>query len=432
MSPNPNMTPTDINNEININYIDLFSGIGGFRVAIEDFDISNKKYNFNCVLSADIKPDAIDTYNINFNENNKAIDINLLEPSDIKQFDLLCAGFPCNPFSSAGYKRGFTDKKGKFIFKILDICKYHKPSIVILENVYNLITLKKGEYITKIINMFENIGYYINYKKLNSKDFGCPQSRERVYIICSLNEKISFDNIKYHNHSYIKDIINYSLKKSNISSTFTDKLIKIHKKKSLYGCKINDKRGGEKNIHSWDIGYNGNISIEESKLMNKIMLERRKKHWAKKKKIIWMDGMPLTYDEINTFYKHSQLQDMLDNLVNLKYLRLEKCKDLINGKRVYKEDSEPGYNICKGKLSFPISKILDPNDISPTLTATDSNKLGIIIDNKIIRKISRDEIKKICGFPNSFIIPNHVNYYDLFGNMVTPPVIKEILNIIYH
>ena len=69
-----------------------------------------------------------------------------------------------------------------------------------------------------------------------------------------------------------------------------------------------------------------------------------------------MDGMPLTYDEINTFYKHSQLQDMLDNLVNLKYLRLEKCKDLINGKRVYKEDSEPGYNICKGKLSFPISK----------------------------------------------------------------------------
>ena len=125
--------------------------------------------------------------------------------------------------------------------------------------------------------MFENIGYYINYKKLNSKDFGCPQSRERVYIICSLNEKISFDNIKYHNHSYIKDIINYSLKKSNISSTFTDKLIKIHKKKSLYGCKINDKRGGEKNIHSWDIGYNGNISIEESKLMNKIMLERREK-----------------------------------------------------------------------------------------------------------------------------------------------------------
>lgn len=432
MSSNPNMIPTDINNEININYIDLFSGIGGFRVAIEDFAISNKKYNFNCVLSADIKPDAIDTYNINFNENNKAIDINLLEPSDIKQFDLLCAGFPCNPFSSAGYKRGFTDKKGKFIFKILDICKYHKPSIVILENVYNLITLKKGEYITKIINMFENIGYYINYKKLNSKDFGCPQSRERVYIICSLNEKISFDNIKYHKHSYIKDIINYSLKKSNISSTFTDKLIKIHKKKSLYGCKINDKRGGEKNIHSWDIGYNGNISIEESKLMNKIMLERRKKHWAKKKDIVWMDGMPLTYDEINTFYKHSQLKDMLDNLVNLKYLRLEKCKDLINGKRVYKEDSESGYNICKGKLSFPISKILDPNDISPTLTATDSNKLGIVIDNKIIRKISRDEIKKICGFPNSFIIPNHVNYYDLFGNMVTPPVIKEILNIIYH
>ena len=117
MSPNPNMTPTDINNEININYIDLFSGIGGFRVAIEDFDISNKKYNFNCVLSADIKPDAIDTYNINFNENNKAIDINLLEPSDIKQFDLLCAGFLAIHLVLLDIKEDLQIKKGNLYLK---------------------------------------------------------------------------------------------------------------------------------------------------------------------------------------------------------------------------------------------------------------------------------------------------------------------------
>lgn len=135
------------------------------------------------------------------------------------------------------------------------------------------------------------------------------------------------------------------------------------------------------------------------------MLERRKKHWAKKKKIVWMDGMALTYSEIQTFCDYDNLESMLFNLTQKKYLKLEKCKDLINGKRVYKNDSELGYNICKGKLSFPISKILDPNNISPTLTATDCIKLVFIINNKYIRKITNTEIKKICGFPESFIIP---------------------------
>ena len=166
--------------------------------------------------------------------------------------------------------------------------------------------------------------------------------------------------------------------------------------------------------------------------MKKIMLERRKKHWAKKKKIVWMDGMPLTYAEIKTFNDDDNLLDMLDNLVSKNYLRLEKPKDLINGKRVYKEDSVAGYNICKGKLSFPISKILDPNDVAPTLTATDSNRLAVIINDEIIRKLTPNELKKICGFPNTFIIPEHVNYYNLFGNMATPPVIEAILNLIFN
>ena len=160
------------------------------------------------------------------------------------------------------------------------------------------------------------------------------------------------------------------------------------------------------------------------------MLNRRKKHWAKKKQIVWMDGMPLTYEEIATFYKHDKLKNMLDKLVDMKYLRLEKPKDLVNGKRQYKEELPEGYNICKGKLSFPISKILDPNDVSPTLTATDSHKLAVIIDENTIRKLSSTEMKKMCGFPDSFIVPNHVNYGDLFGNMATPPVIKEIFEVL--
>jgi DNA (cytosine-5)-methyltransferase 1 len=382
-------------------------------------------------MSADIKDDAIKIYNLNFKENNNKKDIYSLKPIEIPKFDLLCAGFPCQPFSSAGNKNGFNDKRGGLIFKIVDICKHHKPKTIILENVYNLITLEKGKCIKKIDELFSELGYFVSYKKFNSMNFGLAQSRERVYIVCSLKKKVSFDNITCKKNKKLKQIIDYNDKRTDIEETFAKKLINLHNNKPIYGCKIGDKRGGSKNIHSWNLEYNGKISDEEIKLMNLIMLERRKKHWAKKKNIIWMDGMPLTKDEINTFYKNKNLSNMLNNLVNKKYLKLEKCKDLINNKRVYKEDSEIGYNICKGKLSFPISKILDPGDVSPTLTATDSNKLVVIIDNKYIRKLNNSELKKLCGFPNSFKITKDVNPYDLFGNMATPPVIISLLKLIY-
>ena len=416
---------------LEIKYIDLCAGIGGFRIAINNFSKSNANFNFKCILSADIKQDAIDTYNLNFDEKNKINDIYNLKPEKMEDFDLLCAGFPCQPFSSAGQKKGFADKRGGMIFKIMEICKYHKPKHIILENVYNLMTLENGKYIDRIKEIFEELGYFVNYKKLNSCDFGCPQSRERVYIICSLGKNIIFDEIKYKDKVYLKDVLDKSVKTSNIDKKFTDKLLELHKENSIYGCKMGDKRGGPNNINSWDIGFNGVLSNKERNLMNQIMLERRKKHWAKSKDIVWMDGMPLTYTEIKTFNKEKNLQAMLDNLIEKKYLRLEKCKDLVEGKRVYKEDSEEGYNICKGKLSSPISKILDLNGISPTLTATDSHKLAVIIDNSIIRNLTSKEIKKICGFPDTFIVPKHVNYYDLFGNMATPPVIESILELIY-
>lgn len=273
-----------------IKYIDLCCGIGGFRIGINLFQNNNKKYKFKCVLSADIKQDAIDTYNINFKENNKIKDINNIIIKEIPKFNLLCAGFPCQPFSSAGNKKGFKDKRGGLIFKIVDICNYHKPQNILLENVSNLITLKKGEYILKITELFKNIGYNVYYKKINSKFFGCPQSRDRVYIICSLNN-IKISNLILNNTIIkLKDVIDYTDKSNNINNIFSKKIINLHKKKSLYGCKINDKRGGIKNIHSWSLGLNGNINNDEEKLLNNIMLQRRKKHWAKKKILNgWME-----------------------------------------------------------------------------------------------------------------------------------------------
>jgi DNA (cytosine-5)-methyltransferase 1 len=408
----------------------LCCGIGGFRVALESFQKKNTNYKFNCVLSADIKDDAIRTYNLNFNENNKKT--NILDIKEIDSFDLLCAGFPCQPFSSAGNKKGFDDDRGGIIFKIIDICKKYKPKFVILENVSNLIILENGKPLKKICEEFNNIDYFVSYKKLNATDFGVPQNRERVFIVCSLEKQIDLDKIGYINpDNTVHSIIDYAAKYSDIESSFANKIMDLHSQTPLFGYKMQDKRGGQNNIHSWDIGVNGVLTIAERGLMNKIMTERRKKHWAEKKNIVWMDGMPLTLEEIATFADDTNLKQMLDNLVAKKYLRLEKPKDLISGKRVYDESGKAGYNICKGKLSFPITNILDPDSTSPTLTATDSNKLAVIIDDKYIRKLNDNELKLLCGFPLSYKLPVDVDKYDLFGNMVIPNVVEGVLKCIF-
>ena len=414
-----------------INYIDLCCGIGGFRVALESFEKKPSHHRkFKCVLSADIKDDAIKTYNLNFKEDNKRK--NIMDITEIPDFDLLCAGFPCQPFSSAGNKKGFEDDRGGIIFKIVEICRKYKPTLVILENVANLVTLENGKPLQKICDEFKQLDYFVSYKKLNAADFGVPQNRERVFIVCSLEKTVDLEQIKYVNPENTLDmILDKTAKYSDIEPVFAKKILDLHIQTPLFGYKMQDKRGGANNIHSWDIGVNGKLSMGERGLMKKIMTERRKKHWAEKKNIVWMDGMPLTLEEISTFADDANLKEMLDNLSAKKYLKLEKPKNLVQGKRVYDENGKIGYNICKGKLSFPITNILDPSSTSPTLTATDSIKLAVIIDNQYLRKLNDAELKLLCGFPLSYQIPADVDKYDLFGNMVIPNVVEGVLNCIF-
>ena len=134
-----------------IKFIDLFAGTGAFSLSFEKND------RFKCVFTNDMMECSKKIYELN-NPNNKFTlkDLNKIDVSEIPSHDILCGGFPCQPFSSAGHKKGFSDKRGGMIFKIIDLCKYHKPSIIILENVYNLITLEKGNCIKKINDLFES------------------------------------------------------------------------------------------------------------------------------------------------------------------------------------------------------------------------------------------------------------------------------------
>ena len=215
--------------------------------------------------------------------------------------------------------------------------------------------------------------------------------------------------------------------KEIVDNEFTRTLLSHYKIEELYGKSIKDKRGGKDNIHSWDIEIKGKINSEQKELLELLLRERRKKKWAEEIGIDWMDGMPLTLEQIKTFYPKENLKLLLDNLVEKKYLSYEYPKKIINKKRVEDSTKEKGYNIVAGKLSYEFSKILNPNSVSPTIVATDAHKLGVI-DNKGIRKLTVREMQRLFGFSENYDLSflDYKESVDLLGNTVCIPVIKEI------
>ena len=165
------------------------------------------------------------------------------------------------------------------------------------------------------------------------------------------------------------------------------------------------------------------------------MRERRKKQWAEVIGIDWMDGMPLTLNQIRTFADQENLQEMLDDLVVKGYLKFEHPKKLIKSittdghtttRREYDLSKPKGYNIVAGKLSFEVAKILNPNEVAPTLVAMDMQKL-YVVDNGGIRRLSLREGLRLCGYPETYKFDiKELDGFDLLGNTVVVPVIKSV------
>jgi DNA (cytosine-5)-methyltransferase 1 len=196
-----------------MNYLELFSGIGGFRKAVNLLN-NDFKTNFNCVGFSEINKYAIKTYEANYalHGETRMGDIVEFTSNDenirqLKNFDILLGGFPCQAFSMMGKKLGFEDERGTILFSINEILKIRKPRFIVLENVKHLAGHNKGETLKYIFNFFKNHGYK-NIEKifLNTQDFGLPQRRSRIFIVCCLDElnlnlladdvKENFDSIK--------------------------------------------------------------------------------------------------------------------------------------------------------------------------------------------------------------------------------------------
>lgn len=161
-------------------FIDLFAGIGGIRLGFE-------RAGGECVFSSEWDKFSQQTYSANYGEVPFG-DITQIDENDIPSFNILLAGFPCQPFSQAGLKKGFDDTRGTLFFDIVRIVKHHKPEVVFLENVKNLVGHNKGNTFKVITNTLRELGYTVYHQVLNAKDFGVPQNRARIYIICFKND----------------------------------------------------------------------------------------------------------------------------------------------------------------------------------------------------------------------------------------------------
>ncbi len=164
----------------------LFCGCGGL-------DLGFERAGFDIVWANDFDKFAVQTYNANFKSPAICADINDIDLDSIPEHDILIGGFPCQPFSMMGEKKGFSDRRGTLFFKVVDIIRNQKnrgnqPAVVVLENVRNLLTHNKGETIKEIKRVLhDDLGYHVFAQPLNSADFGVPQTRNRVFIVCLLN-----------------------------------------------------------------------------------------------------------------------------------------------------------------------------------------------------------------------------------------------------
>jgi DNA (cytosine-5)-methyltransferase 1 len=165
---------------VEIKYIDLFCGVGGFRYGLNSS-------SSQCVFSSDIDPDAREIYTQNWGERPVG-NIVEVQVEDVPAHDVLCGGFPCQPFSISGNQGGFEDARGTLLHEILRIARHHQPSVLFLENVKNFLSHGGGETLAKTIELLNRAGYQVHYSLLNASRYGVAQKRERVYFVCFRKE----------------------------------------------------------------------------------------------------------------------------------------------------------------------------------------------------------------------------------------------------
>lgn len=249
--------------------IDLFAGIGGIRLGVEQAFGS-----VDCVFTSEIDKYAITTYKANFKDSHIFGDIKQIDENDVPDHDILLAGFPCQPFSQAGLKKGFTDTRGTLFFDIERILLAKQPKAFLLENVKQLKGHDKGRTFQTIIDHLNNAGYKVFYEILKARDFGIPQNRERIYIVGFLDHSINFEFPKPTNlPTRVGDILDDVVDEKY---TISDKLWSGHKRRKELN-KLNGKGFGY-GLFNKESAYTNTISARYYKDGSEILIEQENKN----------------------------------------------------------------------------------------------------------------------------------------------------------
>ena len=413
-----------------IKFIDLFAGTGGIRLAFEEV-MSEFGLKSRCVKSAEIDKKACETYELNFGENPYA-DVTKID--EIEPFDVLLAGFPCQAFSYAGKQLGFSDTRGTLFFEVERLIRKYQPSVCFLENVRGLTTHDSGRTFSTILKTLETLGYHVEYRLLNSSNYGLAQNRVRIYIIASKDEisHISLqsdvgasDSHKFksfsknndffntYSHSVLEDVLEDGPDpKYDCTEAFKNRLSKLVNGdfKMLNGVRLIDSRHGN-SIHSWDLAIKGECSQKEITFMNMLVSNRRKHIFG-----THQDGKALSINQIKTFYAEEGIDELMNSLILKGYLK----------------ENDGMYDLVCGNMSFEVFKFLDPKSISITLTASDTHKLGVYHKGRL-RRLTPRECARLQGYPESYVLhPKDNLAYKQFGNAVSVPVIKNLLSDYFH
>jgi DNA (cytosine-5)-methyltransferase 1 len=408
-----------------IRFVDLFAGIGGIRLGMEQA-LVQLGLQGQCVLSSEINPKAQETYALNYGHKPQG---DIYEINEFPAFDFLLAGFPCQPFSYAGKQKGFGDTRGTLFFEIEKRIAQYQPEGFLLENVRGLTSHDEGRTLSTIVEKLELLGYGVRCLLINSSDFNVPQNRVRIYILglkgripkTTLTssrgasdshqfKRIGLATDLFANDSpvLVRDILQDDAQAHyDCSPAFSKKLLAVAKQKKLplAGLRMIDFRNGN-SVHSWELGIKGVCTADEVDFMNALIANRRKKIFGSHQ-----DGKSLSLEQIESFFPHPRLAAIATSLVDKRYLR----------------ERDGLFNPVSGNMSFEIFKILDPGSISITLVSSDAHKLGVYHQGRL-RRLTARECARIQGYPDSFQLHTDEGWaYHQLGNSVSVPVVKTVL-----
>jgi len=427
-------------------FIDLFAGIGGFRIALENL-------GGRCLGYSEIEKNAIKVYQQNFANYLNSDEIELGDITHITELpsnvDIVVGGVPCQPWSVAGNLKGFDDPRGKLWFDVIRLINQSKPKSFIFENVSGLAKPKHRENLELILSELQTIGYFVKWQILNAYDFGLPQNRDRVFIVGIRNDLEYSQDYKFplplNIHPKVLDILDHPNKVTSIQKIKLDadtlfngtippsrnRFQKVDELNDFFT--FSDLRNGHTTIHSWDLIK---TTEREKMICFTLLKQRRSKKYGDK------DGNPLS------------LEHFQENIPDLKLSELEQLRQL----GILRLTSNNRYDFVNSKNMAGINGvyriILPTADIIPTLTATGSKDfiatISINANNPeeykqfFLKKIyhpkkyiplTAKHACKLQGFPESFAYHSNDEIgKTLFGNAVPVPVVeyvtKELLKII--